>query len=38
MMQCLVAISVSKSDGQKVGMAVVAAALAFIAVFAVPAS
>ena len=38
MIQCLVAITVSKSTGQKVAMALVAGALAFIAVFAVPAS
>jgi hypothetical protein len=38
MCQCLVAITVSKSTTQRVGMAFVAAALAFIAVFAVPAS
>jgi len=37
MLQCLVAISVSKSAAQKVGMALVAAALGFITVFAVPA-
>jgi hypothetical protein len=38
MLQCLVAISVSKSTVQRVGMALVAAALGFITVFAVPAS
>jgi hypothetical protein len=38
MLQCLVAISVSKSTVQRVGMAMVAAALGFITVFAVPAS
>jgi len=38
MLQCLVAISVSKSPVQRAGMAVVAAALGFITVFAVPAS
>ena len=38
LMQCLVAITVSKSTAQRVGMVVVAAVLAFIAVFAVPAS
>jgi len=37
MLQCLVAISVSKSPAQRLGMALVAAALGFIAVFAVPA-
>ena len=38
MLQCLVAISVSKSTVQRAGMAIVAAALAFITVFAVPAA
>ena len=38
MLQCLVAISVSKSATQRAGMAVVAAALGFITIFAVPAS
>jgi hypothetical protein len=38
MLQCLVAISVSKSPVQRAGMAVVAAVLGFITVFAVPAS
>jgi len=38
MLQCLVAISVSKSTSRRVGMAVLAAVLAFITVFAVPAS
>jgi hypothetical protein len=38
MLQCLVAISVSKSTAQRAGMAVVAAALGFITLFAVPAS
>jgi hypothetical protein len=38
MLQCLVAISVSKSTAQRAGMAVVAAALGFITIFAVPAS
>jgi hypothetical protein len=37
MLQCLVAISVSKSVVQRVGMSLIAAALGFIAVFAVPA-
>ena len=37
MLQCLVAISVSRSTVQRVGMAMVAAALGFITVFAVPA-
>ncbi len=37
MLQCLVAISVSKSSIQRVGMAIIAAALGFITVFAVPA-
>jgi len=38
MLQCLVAISVSKSTSQRAWMAVVAAALGFITLFAVPAS
>jgi hypothetical protein len=38
MLQCLVAISVSNSAGQRAFMAIIAAALAFITVFAVPAS
>jgi hypothetical protein len=38
MLQCLVAICVSKSSMQRVGMALLAAALGFITVFAVPAS
>ncbi len=38
MLQCLVGISVSKSPVERAGMAVVAAALGFITVFAVPAS
>jgi hypothetical protein len=37
MLQCLVAISVSKSTAQRVGMALIAAALGFITIFAVPA-
>jgi hypothetical protein len=37
MLQCLVAISVSKSTIQRAGMATIAAALGFITVFAVPA-
>jgi hypothetical protein len=37
-LQCLVAISVSKSSVQRAGMAMVAAVLGFITVFAVPAS
>jgi len=37
MLQCFVAISVSKSTVQRVGMAIIAAALGFITVFAVPA-
>jgi hypothetical protein len=37
MLQCLVAISVSKSAAQRVGMSIIAAALGFITVFAVPA-
>ena len=38
MLQCLVAISVSKSPSQRAWMAAVAAALGFITLFAVPAS
>ncbi len=38
MLQCLVAISVSNSAGHRAFMAIIAAALAFITVFAVPAS
>jgi len=38
MLQCLVAITVSKSVPQRVAMAAIAAVLAFITVFAVPAS
>jgi hypothetical protein len=37
MLQCLVAITVSKSTVQRVGMALIAIALGFITVFAVPA-
>jgi hypothetical protein len=37
MLQCLVAISVSKSSLQRAGIAMVAVALGFITVFAVPA-
>lgn len=37
LLQCLVAFTVSKSSAQKAGIIVLAAALAFIAVFAVPA-
>jgi len=37
MLQCFVAISVSKSSVKRAGMAIVAAALGFITVFAVPA-
>jgi hypothetical protein len=37
MLQCFVAISVSKSTVQRAGMAIIAAALGFITVFAVPA-
>jgi hypothetical protein len=37
LLQCLVAISVSKSTAQRAGMAVVAIVLGFITVFAVPA-
>jgi len=38
LLQCLVAITVSKSTVQRIGMALVAGALGFITVFAVPAS
>jgi hypothetical protein len=38
MVQCLVGITVSNSARQKIGMIIVAALLAFVAVFAVPAS
>jgi hypothetical protein len=38
MLQCLVAISVSKSIGHRIALATVAAVLAFITLFAVPAS
>ena len=38
LLQCLVAISVSKSLPQRVGMGLIAAALCFITIFAVPAS
>ena len=38
LLQCLVAISVSKSTTQKIGMAVIAIILGFITIFAVPAS
>ncbi|NOQ46419.1 MAG: hypothetical protein GQ559_07080 [Desulfobulbaceae bacterium] len=38
MLQCLVAITVSKSIGQRIVMAAVALVLAFITIFAVPAS
>jgi hypothetical protein len=38
MLQCLVAFNVSRSAGQKVGMLLVAATMAFITVFAIPAS
>jgi hypothetical protein len=38
LLQCLVAISVSKSTGQRVFMAVIAVVLGFITIFAVPAS
>ena len=38
MLQCLVAITVSKSVGQRVGMVAIAIVLAFITIFAVPAS
>jgi hypothetical protein len=38
LMQCLVAITISQSTIQRIGMAVLAAALGFITVFAVPAS
>jgi hypothetical protein len=37
MLQCLVAICVSKSVAQQVGMSIIAATLGFITVFAVPA-
>ena len=37
MLQCFVAISVSKSTGHRVSVAIIAAALGFITVFAVPA-
>lgn len=37
-MQCLVALSVSKSTGPRIGIIAVACALAFITIFAVPAS
>ncbi len=37
MLQCVVALIVSKNPGQRVGMALVAGVLAFITVFAVPA-
>ena len=37
LLQCLVAISVSRSSVQRAGMALLAAALGFITVFAVPA-
>jgi len=38
MLQCLVAISVSKSTSQRIAMAVIATVLGFITIFAVPAS
>lgn len=38
MLQCLVAITVSKSAGQRIAMAAIAVVLAFITIFAVPAS
>jgi hypothetical protein len=38
MLQCFVAVSVSKSTAQRVAMILLAAALGFITVFAVPAS
>ncbi len=38
LLQCLVAITVSKSIGQKIAMALIAAILGFITVFAVPTS
>ena len=38
LLQCLVAISVSKSAAQKIAFGLIALALAFITVFAVPAS
>ena len=37
LLQCLVAITVSKSAPQRIGMAAIALVLAFITVFAVPA-
>jgi hypothetical protein len=37
MLQCLVAITVSKSIGQRIGMVAIATVLAFITIFAVPA-
>ena len=37
MLQCFVAISVSKSTGHRASVAIIAAALGFITVFAVPA-
>ena len=38
MLQCLVAINVSKSTGQRIGMAIRAPVLAFITLFAMPVS
>ncbi len=38
MLQCLVAVTVSKSVGQRIGILAVAIVLGFITVFAVPAS
>jgi hypothetical protein len=38
MLQCLVAVTVSKSAGQRVGMVAIAIVLALITIFAVPAS
>jgi hypothetical protein len=38
LLQCLVAMSVSKSTGRRIFMAVIAAVLGFITIFAVPAS
>jgi hypothetical protein len=38
LMQCLVAISISRSVVQRIGMAILAIALGFITIFAVPAS
>jgi len=38
LLQCLVAVFVSKSPGQKIGMLLIAIVLGFITVFAVPAS